>query len=158
MLKTDPGPILSVCDNLEVLDVSNNLLADHSAISPILFLPELRSLNLSDNPISYHPHHRFHTCSYLNRGVIADEFLLDGKPLNPLEQKEIGRRGETIRHVGISLPQELTCLPSRSNNNPATRSAVKKKVRDVVIEEGTSSSKPKVVVKPSGCNSLTLLL
>ncbi|XP_046683894.1 serine/threonine-protein kinase 11-interacting protein isoform X2 [Homalodisca vitripennis] len=141
--------VLSVCDNLEVLDVSNNLLADHSAISPILFLPELRSLNLSDNPISYHPHHRFHTCSYLNRGVIADEFLLDGKPLNPLEQKEIGRRGETIRHVGISLPQELTCLPSRSNNNPATRSAVKKKVRDVVIEEGTSSSKPKVVVKPS---------
>uniref|UniRef100_A0A1B6M5U1 Serine/threonine-protein kinase 11-interacting protein n=1 Tax=Graphocephala atropunctata TaxID=36148 RepID=A0A1B6M5U1_9HEMI len=144
--------VLSVCDNLEVLDASNNLLADHSAISPILFLPELRSLNLADNPISYHPHHRFHTCSYLNARVIAEEFLLNGKPLNLLEQKEIGRRGETIRHVGISIPRELTCLPSRSINQPAAISVVKKKVRDVAIEEGTSSSKPKVLLKTPETN------
>lgn len=64
---------ISVFDCLEVLDVSNNLLADHSAISPILFLPNLRSINLSNNPISYHPHHRFNTCSYLNKGVIPEE-------------------------------------------------------------------------------------
>lgn len=144
---------IGLLENLTHLDVSCNMLAEHSAISPILFLSSLMCINLKCNPISYHPHHRLHTCSFLNKDISAQQFILDGVLLSPIEQSVIGSRGQTFNLLGRPNRAATPCRHTNGaphQDKQIARSLSNKKigrVREAIIEEGTN--KGSVAAKPA---------
>lgn len=135
---------IGLLENLTHLDVSCNMLAEHSAISPILFLSSLTCINLKYNPISYHPHHRLHTCSFLNKDIPVNQFILDGTLLSPVEQSVVGSREQTCNLLGrpnrAATPCRRTNGASLQDRQVARSLSSKKlsRVREAIIEEGTN--------------------
>lgn len=81
---------ISALANLCELDLSDNCLLEHSALSPISFFAALRWLSLEGNPLSYHPQHRAKTVSYLHSNTNTVRFLLDGAIVSKSEQRLVG--------------------------------------------------------------------
>lgn len=81
---------LVVLVNLCELDLSNNCLLEHSCLIPVTNLAMLRYLNLSGNPLSYHPRHRAKTVCYLHSNIITSDFVLEMAVLNKAEKQLVG--------------------------------------------------------------------
>uniref|UniRef100_A0A1B6DEH5 Serine/threonine-protein kinase 11-interacting protein n=2 Tax=Clastoptera arizonana TaxID=38151 RepID=A0A1B6DEH5_9HEMI len=126
--------------NLKHLDVSGNLLAQHSAVTPVIFLQFLEHLNFLENPISYHQYHRFYTCSYLNKDINKNQFILDGKVLSYLEQTVVGSRGQTagkrVRTTSNSSNQVCVGFSEVTTLNKSSTSRKGGRVKEAVIFDG----------------------
>lgn len=81
---------VSVLLNLCELDLSDNCLLEQSVLSPLSCLAALKWLNIENNPLSYHPHHRIYTASCLHINTVTVKFVLDRSLLTKSEQKLVG--------------------------------------------------------------------
>lgn len=70
--------------NLQHLDLSYNLLLDHSQLKGLARLHNLKKLFLEGNPLYYHIDHRALTAQHLSRKA-SDKVLLDGKQMTAFE-------------------------------------------------------------------------
>lgn len=73
------------------LDVSGNLLADHSCLAVISGMHRLTKLTLFDNPMTYRTDHRTKAVGHISPLVNGNGILLDGKSLTYSELKAIQR-------------------------------------------------------------------
>lgn len=73
-------------DAMLELDLSGNCMLDHSLLLPLCTLNALRFLNLTGNPLAFHPKHRSATCRYLSRNASTVQFQLDGDQLSKHEK------------------------------------------------------------------------
>lgn len=77
-------------DALLELDLSGNCMLDHSLLLPLCTLNSLRYLNLSGNPLAFHPKHRSATCRFLSRNAATVQFQFDGSHLSKHEKALTG--------------------------------------------------------------------
>ncbi|CAJ0935038.1 unnamed protein product, partial [Ranitomeya imitator] len=70
--------------NLRHLDLSYNLLAEHSQLTGLAPLKNLRTLFLKGNPLCFNKDYRMFAAQYLSPKV-SDKVVLDGMPLSVLE-------------------------------------------------------------------------
>lgn len=76
--------------NLSELDLSENCLIEHKSLVPLANLATLQWLNLSGNPLSFHPQHRAKTASCLHLNTATVRFVFDGRGLSKTERKLVG--------------------------------------------------------------------
>lgn len=105
-------------DALLELDLSGNCMMDHSLILPLCTLNALRYLNLSGNPLAFHPKHRSATCRYLSRNAATVQFQLDGELLSKQEKALTGTYDKFYPQFG----HRMTVSMSSSRATPSTRS------------------------------------
>lgn len=106
-------------DSLLELDLSGNCLLDHSLLLPLCTLSSLRYLNLSGNPLSFHPKHRSATCRFLSRNAASPHFQLDGTHLS---RHEKSLTGTYENHYPIFGHRMMTVSTSSSRATPQTPS------------------------------------
>lgn len=105
-------------DNLLELDLSGNCMMDHSLLLPLCTLNALRYLNLSENPLAFHPKHRSATCRYLSKNSATVKFQLDGEPLSKHEKSLTGCYENHYPMFG----HKMTVSSSSSRATPSTKS------------------------------------
>lgn len=77
--------------HLVELDVSGNLLSDHSCLAVISGMHRLKKLSLFDNPMTYRADHRTKAVGHISPLVNGNGIVLDGKSLTYSELKAIQR-------------------------------------------------------------------
>lgn len=105
-----------------MLDLSNNFLLDHKCLLALGYSATLQYLNLTSNPLFFHPNHRHHTAGYLHTNTAANNFILNNLALTKNEKKL----------VGSYYPHQTNPNASDSVNTPSEKI---RRVRHVVIEE-----------------------
>ena len=105
-------------DALLELDLSGNCMLDHSLLLPLCTLNSLRYLNLSGNPLAFHPKHRSATCRFLSRNAATVQFQLDGAPLSKHEKVMTGSYANYYPIFG----HRMTVSTSSSRATPQTPS------------------------------------
>lgn len=105
-------------DNLLELDLSGNCMLDHSLLLPLCTLNALRYLNLSGNPLAFHPKHRSATCRYLSKNASIVPFQLDGEHLSKHEKALSGSYENYYPVFG----HRMTVSMSSSRATPSTKS------------------------------------
>lgn len=120
--------LVNLCD----LDLSDNCLLEHKALSPVSYLAALKWLNLDGNPISYHPQHRIRSISYLHINTNTVRFLLNGAIITKSEQKLVG----TLHCAQMAQQRFLTSYNSiASDTSTVVASERPRRVRDATISE-----------------------
>ncbi|XP_018418537.1 PREDICTED: serine/threonine-protein kinase 11-interacting protein [Nanorana parkeri] len=133
--------------NLQHLDLSYNLLLDHSQLKGLARLHNLKKLFLEGNPLYYHVEHRALTAQHLSRKA-SDKVLLDGKRMTALETAN-----KQVLRERVMLPQpcnsatESSCTGELSDSCSAperiptrlSRKKSKVKVRRASISEPSDS-------------------
>ncbi|XP_018598369.1 serine/threonine-protein kinase 11-interacting protein isoform X1 [Scleropages formosus] len=71
--------------NLQHLDLSYNLLVEHSQLAPLSLLHCLRTLHLEGNPLFFQRSHRISTVGHLSPRAAHVRLQLDGRPLTSSE-------------------------------------------------------------------------
>lgn len=135
---------LAFLSNLCELDLSDNCLLEHRALSPISYLAALKWLNLEGNPLSYHPQHRLKTISCLHINTNTVRFLLNGAIITKSEQRLVG----TLHCAQITTTLNSS-IASVVNERP-------KRVRDATITEGDCGEE-RVSPVVSACSLTTSL-
>ncbi|KAG1653721.1 Serine/threonine-protein kinase 11-interacting protein [Nymphon striatum] len=64
---------------LEDLDVSGNCLMSHSVLKKVMLLKHLKSLNMIENPMSYHKSHRKYSIKYLHPNTAKSKFVQEAQ-------------------------------------------------------------------------------
>lgn len=107
-------------DALLELDLSGNCMLDHSLLLPLCTLNSLRYLNLSGNPLAFHPKHRSATSRFLSRNAAQGHFQLDGESLSKQEKKTTG----SYEHYYPIFGHRMTVsqMTSSSRATPSTKS------------------------------------
>lgn len=105
-------------DALLELDMSGNCMMDHALLLPLCTLNALRYLNLSGNPLAFHPKHRSATCRYLSRNAATVQFQLDGEQLTKHEKVLTGSYENYYPIFG----HRMTVSMSSSRATPSTKS------------------------------------
>lgn len=106
-------------DALLELDLSGNCMLDHALLLPLCTLNSLRYLNLSGNPLAFHPKHRSATCRFLSRNATSPQFQLDGEHLTKHEKS---LTGNYENHYPIFGHRMMTTSTSSSRATPRTPS------------------------------------
>ncbi|XP_055387160.1 serine/threonine-protein kinase 11-interacting protein isoform X2 [Condylostylus longicornis] len=85
--------VISTCrlESLTNFDLSNNFLLDHSNLLPLSTFSALNCLNLTGNPLFFHPKHREITAKYLHENTSIRKFVLDFEPLSKYEKSLTGK-------------------------------------------------------------------
>lgn len=109
-------------DALLELDLSGNCLLDHALLLPLCTLHALRFLNLSGNPLSFHPKHRIATCRYLSRTASTVQFHLDSELLSKAEKALTGNYESYYPIFGHRMVISSSGRISSSANTPTTKS------------------------------------
>ncbi|CAM9540702.1 unnamed protein product [Lampetra fluviatilis] len=78
---------VQMLETLQTLDVSYNLLMEHSQLSPLSQLPHLQKLYVQGNPLFFRKGHRVETVRHLSPKSATLPLILDGKPLTKSELK-----------------------------------------------------------------------
>jgi Leucine-rich repeat (LRR) protein len=105
-------------DALLELDLADNCLLDHQILLPLCTLNSLRYLNLSGNPLAFHPKHRSATCRYLSRNASQVQFQLDGEFLSKTEKSLSGSYENYFPLFG----SRMTMSTTSSRATPSTKS------------------------------------
>lgn len=134
--------------NISVLDLSGNCLTDHISLISLSHLATLQWLCLRRNPLSYHLEHRQKSCAHLNVNIDPKRFILDQLNLNKREMKVLGTFYPLLRKSNEDL------LASNSTNNLSMLSDRLKKSRMVDIEEVSKSNENSVPNLTSSCSSV----
>lgn len=135
--------------NLCELDLSDNCLLAHKALSPISYLAALKWLNLEGNPLSYHPQHRVKTISYLHINTNTVRFLLNGTIITKSEQRLVG----TLHCIQMTQQRILASYNSiASDTSTIVASERPRRIRDATISEADSCE---VKISPVCAYSLT---
>ncbi|XP_069588932.1 serine/threonine-protein kinase 11-interacting protein isoform X3 [Ranitomeya imitator] len=134
--------------NLRHLDLSYNLLAEHSQLTGLAPLKNLRTLFLKGNPLCFNKDYRMFAAQYLSPKV-SDKVVLDGMPLSVLETMTT-----PVFRERIVIPQpcnsatESSCTgdltdscsaPERAARRRIPRKKSKVKVRRASISERSDS-------------------
>lgn len=114
----DIGGIVRL-DALMELDLSSNCMLDHALLLPLCTLNSLRYLNLTGNPLAFHPKHRSATCRFLSRNAASPHFQLDGEHLSKHEKS---LTGNYENHYPIFGHRAMTVSMSSSRATPQTPS------------------------------------
>lgn len=145
-------------DALLELDLSGNCLLEHSLLLPLCSLHALRYLNLSGNPLAFHPKHRIATCRYLSRNAATVQFQLDNEMLTKYENSLTGNyenyypifghrmrtssniqsplsKSNTTDNTSFGSNSSIVLNNSNSNGMVLSNSQKKLRARPVVIEE-----------------------
>ncbi|KAG5684856.1 hypothetical protein PVAND_014066 [Polypedilum vanderplanki] len=107
------------------LDLSNNCLLDHALLLPLCTLYSLRYLNLSGNPLAFHPKHRVATCRYLSTNARTIQFQLDNELLTKYENSLTGNYENYYPIFGhrMNVPRTRSQITMSSNTHtPTTKS------------------------------------
>ena len=105
--------------SLMELDLSGNCLLDHALLLPLCTLSALRYLNLSGNPLAFHPKHRSAACRYLSKNAATNvQFQLDGELLSKHEKLLTGSYENYYPIFG----HRMTVSTSSSRATPTTKS------------------------------------
>jgi hypothetical protein len=109
------------------LDISGNCLLDHALLLPLCTLSSLRLLNLSGNPLAFHPKHRVATCRFLSKNAASGNFHLDGESLSKHEKSLTGNYENYFPLFGhrMQLPNSSSSTRVSSSNlyhTPTTKS------------------------------------
>lgn len=105
-------------ENLVELDLSGNCLLDHSHLLPICTCTALQFLNLTGNPLAFHPKHRSATCRYLSKNAATVQFQLDNSYLSRHEKQMTGSYENYYPIFG----HRMTVSTSSSRATPSTKS------------------------------------
>lgn len=105
-------------DCLLEVELSGNCMLDHSLLLPLCTLNALRYLNLTGNPLAFHPKHRSATCRYLSRNASTVQFQLDGVHLSKSEKSLTGSYENYYPVFG----HRMTVSTSSSRATPQTPS------------------------------------
>lgn len=119
---------LSLLVNLRELDLSNNFILKHDALVPMANILSLQSLKLDGNPISYHPHHRNHTCQYLNHNTATVAFYLDGKLMSYKEKSIVGSIHPKNNSQRTHLASQSSAVESIATDKP-------RRIREATISD-----------------------
>nr|XP_022910885.1 serine/threonine-protein kinase 11-interacting protein-like [Onthophagus taurus] len=92
--------------NLTQLDLLENCLLEHNNLIPLSYLVALQWLNLTGNPLSYHPHHRINTVKYLHSNTSSVKFILDDDVLSSYEQQNVGSLHPKCLYKQVEQPSE----------------------------------------------------
>lgn len=156
---------LARLDALLELDMSSNFLLDHALLLPLCTLNALTYLNLSGNPLAFHPKHRVATCRYLSRNAATVMFQLDSELLSKQEKSLAGSYenyypiyGHRIRTTSnnthtpttksISTPDNTSLSSNHSFNSTLNGSIQKKMKQPRSISEIEESGKIPEVKSP----------
>lgn len=85
--------------NLEILDLSSNLIASDSSFRVLRDISTLKHISLDGNPISYLESYRNNVLSYLNKLAISRHFTLDKKRLSSTEVKYAIEQSKKCKYV-----------------------------------------------------------
>ncbi|CAG7675843.1 unnamed protein product, partial [Allacma fusca] len=102
--------------NLEILDLSSNVIADENELDQLGNLRYLKSMMLLGNPISYLENYRHSVCCNINRLVLNRTFVLDNKKLSV---SEVRRALEFTKHhkfVPFNVAAAPTDVPGSTNS------------------------------------------
>lgn len=135
--------LLNICE----LDLSENCLLEHSVLSPLSCLAALKWLNVENNPLSYHPHHRIYTASCLHINTVTVKFVLDRSLLSKAEQKLVG----TIHSTHHPYTFETRSSFESSISESSALEVQERRVRDAMITDASVE----VHVNPVATHSLT---
>ncbi|RDD45356.1 Serine/threonine-protein kinase 11-interacting protein [Trichoplax sp. H2] len=105
--------------NLEILDLSGNLITSHTILSPLASLHSLCNVNLTENPIAFHKNHRQRVIQFVS-SVISHPttFILDGKQLTSQELKAKITNNFNIKQTSISSErQSIPAVPNGIGTN-----------------------------------------
>ncbi|XP_035706672.1 uncharacterized protein LOC110849558 isoform X2 [Folsomia candida] len=105
VIHSDPFNLLCSLKNVEVLDLSTNLISNETDLVPLKEMNSLNKLNMTGNPISFNSGYRRSVGGYLNRYVINRKFELDKKNLSSSEVREAiedSKQGKFIPYVPAS--------------------------------------------------------
>ncbi|XP_041372352.1 serine/threonine-protein kinase 11-interacting protein-like [Gigantopelta aegis] len=92
---------------LEDLDISENCLADHANLQPLMNLNRLRRLSTIGNPIYQHRDHRILTLCCTSPVALQKQFELDGKSSSSSEVKTAFIR---IKHQSLSVSRRPSSI------------------------------------------------
>lgn len=98
----DPFNMMCFLKNVEILDLSTNLISYEADLVPLKEMINLKKFNLSGNPLSLSSRYRGTVGGYLNRCVISRKFELDRKNLSSSEVRkaiEDCKQGKFIPYV-----------------------------------------------------------
>lgn len=107
-------------DALNDLDLGDNYLLSHNALLPISVLITLKFLNLTGNPLYYHPKHRSMAVMYLHKNCSDVKFVLDSNMLTKSERNLTGKRH--MRQMNMMHDYILSTSTSTSTVNVAQSS------------------------------------
>ncbi|KAM6945407.1 serine/threonine-protein kinase 11-interacting protein [Aplochiton taeniatus] len=100
--------------SLQHLDLSLNLLLEHSQLAPLVLLHELHTLNLEGNPLFYQNSHRTSTVPHLSpRATSLHRLKLNGCPLSSSELSSLPKPGQLIGQAQAAPP--VAVAPERNN-------------------------------------------
>jgi len=122
-------------DALLELDISGNCLLDHALLLPLCTLNALRYLNMSGNPLAFHPKHRVATCRYLSRNAATVQFQLDGELLSKQEKSLTG----SYEHYYPIYGHRMNLARTSSNNSNNTHTPTTKSVSNTPDNTSLSS-------------------
>ncbi|CAH1718589.1 unnamed protein product [Chironomus riparius] len=109
-------------DALLELDISGNCLLDHALLLPLCTLSSLRYLNMSGNPLAFHPKHRVATCRYLSKNAATVQFQLDGELLSKQEKSLAGSYENYYPIYGHRMNLGRTSSSNSNAHTPTTKS------------------------------------
>ncbi|XP_018598387.1 serine/threonine-protein kinase 11-interacting protein isoform X3 [Scleropages formosus] len=98
--------------NLQHLDLSYNLLVEHSQLAPLSLLHCLRTLHLEGNPLFFQRSHRISTVGHLSPRAAHVRLQLDGRPLTSSELVHLPKAVQLIGQVGRTTPP-VAMVPER---------------------------------------------
>ncbi|KPP60010.1 serine/threonine-protein kinase 11-interacting protein-like [Scleropages formosus] len=98
--------------NLQHLDLSYNLLVEHSQLAPLSLLHCLRTLHLEGNPLFFQRSHRISTVGHLSPRAAHVRLQLDGRPLTSSELVHLPKAVQLIGQVGRTTPP-IAMVPER---------------------------------------------
>lgn len=104
------------------LDISGNCLLDHALLLPLCTLSSLRYLNLSGNPLAFHPKHRVATCRYLSKNAASLQFYLDGELLSKHENSLTGNYENYYPLFGHRMQVPTTARSLSNLHTPTSKS------------------------------------
>ncbi|ODN01786.1 Serine/threonine-protein kinase 11-interacting protein, partial [Orchesella cincta] len=97
--------------NLEILDLSSNMIASETSFRVLREISSLKHLGLNGNPLSYTETYRNVVLSYLNKMAISRHFSLDKRRLSSHEVKYAIEQSKKCKYV----PQFPSSNPSSSS-------------------------------------------
>lgn len=134
--------------NLQHLDLSYNLLVEHSQLTGMDQLKKLKKLFLEGNPLYFREDYRVVTAQHLSPKA-SDKVLLDGKPLSELETMSAsGLRERAVVPQPSNSATESSCTgdltdsysaPEKIATKSLPRKKSKVKVRRASISERSDS-------------------
>lgn len=127
-------------DALLELDISGNCLLDHALLLPLCTLNALRYLNMSGNPLAFHPKHRVATCRYLSRNAATVQFQLDGELLSKQEKSLTGSYENYYPIYGHRMNLARTASSNSNNTHTPTTKSVSNTPDNTSLSSNHSNS------------------